>query len=269
LKESFHFTLTTGRHEDNRIPPKSFDIANAEARLSTPVYYIDGADVGADYFSQGEYEGGFDDVVLSIVPGADYVEVDLYYQTTSRENIKFLRDEINGTGNQTLTGDGGEPPYIIQTDPFFSQFKAWGDTIWNLWSHNMNLGGAAPFLMTSASFGTPSTVGVSTIETGFYEGKGKNRTFIIETSIFQRDTVVIRALVKDGTGLPLSNATVEITIGGPESVSLNGGPSDADGWAEATWQTQNQIRKVKAALLLVPIRLPPQMSPPQALTGKV
>jgi hypothetical protein len=81
------------------------------------------------------------------------VEVNLYYQTTSREYIEFLRDEINGTGNLTLTGTGagGDPPYIIQSDPFFGQLKAWGDTIWGLWIHNIGVDGARPFLMTQAS----------------------------------------------------------------------------------------------------------------------
>jgi hypothetical protein len=161
--ESFHFALATGRHKDNRIPPRGFDIGNADARLSVPVYYVDGADVGAAYFTQAEYDGGYDEVSLAIPPGADCVEVNLYYQTTSREYIEFLRDEINGTGNLTLTdpGAGGDPAYIIQTDPFFAQLKAWGDTIWNLWTHNMNVDGAAPFLMTQATVGDPTVCGVS------------------------------------------------------------------------------------------------------------
>jgi hypothetical protein len=36
---------------------------------------------------------------------------------------------------------------------------------------------------------------------------------------------------------------VEVTVGGPESVVLNSGPSDADGWAEATWNTQAPNKK--------------------------
>ena len=112
-----------------------------------------------DYFTAEEYTGGYDLVNLNIPAGADEVEVKLYYQTTSREYIEFLRDEINGTGNLTLTGTGagGDPPYLIQSDPFFSQLKAWGDTIWDLWTHNMNVDGALPFLMTSATHGEPPT----------------------------------------------------------------------------------------------------------------
>jgi hypothetical protein len=153
--KTFHFALATGRYKDNRIPPKGFDIGGAAARLSVPVWHGDDA---PGYFTTQEYAGGYDAFSLNIAPGADYVEVNLYYQTTSREYIEFLRDEINGTGNLTLTGTGagGDPAYIVQTDPFFSQLKAWGNTIWDLWTHNMNVDGAAPFLMASAAVGTPS-----------------------------------------------------------------------------------------------------------------
>jgi hypothetical protein len=54
---------------------------------------------------------------------------------------------------------------------------------------------------------------------------------------------VIRARVKDANGVPISNATVEITVGGPETLTMNSNPSDADGWAEATWQTQKPNKK--------------------------
>jgi hypothetical protein len=336
--KTFHFALGTGRYKDNRIPPKGFDIANAAERVSVPVWH---GTEDPNLFTSAEYAGGYDDVSLTIVPGADSVEVNLYYQTTSREYIEFLRDEINGTGNLTLVGDGagGDPPYIIQTDPFFSQLKAWGDTIWQLWTHNMNMDGAKPFLMTQAFVGgapactiaTPSLtaatpghseislewtpvaeavgykvyydqagkaqlvsdagnqttyldsgltngleycykvtaydatcesgfsnilcavpenqgqtgelVGVIDVQTGHYVGKGKNRSFELATTFPAGDSVVIRTLVVDANDQPISNATVEITIGGPETTTLNSGPSDANGWAEATWQTQSPNRK--------------------------
>jgi hypothetical protein len=355
-QETFHFALATGRHKDNRIPPKGFDVANADARLSVPVYYVDGVDVGADLYTSAEYAGGYDEVSLTIPAGADYVEVNLYYQTTSREYVEFLRDEINGTGNGTLdspTFHGEAEAYIIQntadptSDAFFSQLRAWGDTIWALWTHNRELPGAAPFLMTSAVVGTPPAsctaptptlstatgeqqqvtltwtdesadpsvagykvyydqagkaqlvadigdptvtmfvdtgltdgmeycykvtsyydatcesgfsdvlcaipsnqgqttdpAGVNAIETGVYTGKWKAKTFSLTIVFNVGDGVTIRAYVVDGAaGQALANATVDLLITGPETLTLTTGPSDASGVAEATWQTKAPGRK--------------------------
>jgi hypothetical protein len=335
--ESFHFVLSDGRYKDNRIPPQGFNIDGAAERLAVPVWH--GVEDPA-YFTPEEYNGGYDDVALTIPGGADSVEVNLYYQTTSREYIEFLRDEINGTADTlTGTGAGGDPPYIAQSDPFFSGLGAWGDTIWQLWTHNMNVDGAAPFLMTQATIGgggggcsvavptltsatagnqqvtlawtdsanvngyrlyydqaskaqlvsdvtstsytdsgltngqeycykvtsydatcesgysnilcatpqnqgqTTDPAGVVAMETGLWDGKGKNQQFVTTGTFAVGDEVVVRARVLDVSGNPVSNATVQVTIGGPESVTLNSNPSDADGWAEATWQTQSPNRK--------------------------
>jgi hypothetical protein len=146
---------------DNRIPPRGYRIAEAAARMCVPV------DMGVedpDYFTSAEYAGGYDEVTLPGVlpPGAARVEVALYYQTTSREYVEFLRDEINGTG-VTLSSpapSGEAQAYIAQSDPFFAQLNAWGDTIWQLWKHNKDIHGASPYLMTEAYWGAaPPTPG--------------------------------------------------------------------------------------------------------------
>jgi hypothetical protein len=147
--ETFHFVLATGRYKDNRIPPKGFRVAEAGARLSVPVWH--GAP-SPGYFTAAEYAGGYDDVSLTVATGADMVEVNLYYQTTSREFIEFLRDEINGAGT-TLTSPtpaGETVAYTALRDPFFDGLRAWGDTLWDLWDHNRSVPGAAPVLMTDA-----------------------------------------------------------------------------------------------------------------------
>ena len=335
-QKTFHFALADGRYKDNRIPPKGFDITKAGARVSVPVWL--GVE-DASYFTSEEYAGGYDDVSLTISAGADYVEVNLYYQTTSREYIEFLRDEITGTGNLTLsspTPSGEANAYVVQTDGFFAQLRAWGDTIWNLWTHNMAVDGAAPFLMAQGVVGTPPTgcnaptpallsatpgnaevtlewsaetgatgynvyydqagkaqlvadvgntttdvdtgltngveycykvtaydatcesaysnilcaiptnqgqatdpAGVSFLETGIYTGKGNARTYTAQTTFAPGDGVVIRTYVVDNvTGLPLADATVDLLITGPESLTIITGPSDAAGIAEATWQTK-------------------------------
>jgi hypothetical protein len=149
-EKTFHFALADGRYKDNRPPPQGFRIAEATARESEPVWHGQSA---PDLFTAAEYAGGWDDVSMNLVKGADRVEVRLYYQTTSREYIEFLRDEINGTGG-TLpgTGAGGDPAYLIQTDPWFSQLAAWGDTLWDLWVNNRDVESAAPVLMAEASW---------------------------------------------------------------------------------------------------------------------
>jgi hypothetical protein len=152
--ETFHFALATDRYKDNRIPPKGFrlgdpqdeDLDDAHGRLSQPRW---GGLDAPEMYTEVEYAGGYDQVDLAIAAGADYVEVNLLYQTTSREYIEFLRNEINAIeGLTTLDAEA----YIIQSDAFFAQLKAWGDVIWQLWTHNMNVAGAAPFLMTQGTY---------------------------------------------------------------------------------------------------------------------
>lgn len=151
--KTFHFALATDRYKDNRIPPKGFRINEATSRLSQPRWA--GADA-PNYFTSAEYSGGYDEVSVSLPTTTSYIEITLYYQTTSREYIEFLRDEIKGNpNNMTLPTSA----YIIQTDPFFSKLKAWGDTIWRLWKYNRNVTTAAPFMMAQATWGAPPQPG--------------------------------------------------------------------------------------------------------------
>jgi hypothetical protein len=351
-EETFHFVLATGRYKDNRIPPKGFNVTEAATRLAEPVWHGESA---PGYFDGGEYAGGCDNITQAIATGADYVEVTLYYQGTSREYIEFLRDEINGTAStlSSPTPSGEAEAYIVQSDPFFSQLKAWGNVIWDLWEHNHGLGatspangpveGIVPFMMAQATFGaggcaaptptllsanpgngevtltwsdessdgqvagygiyydqagkaqlvhdtgdpliasfidtgltngqdycykltsyyadcesefsnilcaTPTNqgqatdpVGVAEMITGFYSGKGGNKTFNETDTIQAGTSVVIRARVVDQGGLPISNATVDLAIDGPETTSLTSGPSDDAGWTETTWNTQKPNKK--------------------------
>jgi hypothetical protein len=157
--ETFHAALATGRAKDNRIPPKGFDIANAAERLCEPTYH---GHSESNYFTAEEYAGGYDQVSVPVPFDANHVSATLYYQGTSREYIEFLRDEINGDANSLTSPTlSGEPnAYIIQTDPFFSQLKEWGNTIWDLWYHNHGLDGSGasvegivPLAMATASLG--------------------------------------------------------------------------------------------------------------------
>jgi hypothetical protein len=84
-------------------------------------------------------------------------------------------------------------------------------------------------------------IGATQLTTGKYvtSGSGKNKTTVFSpTSTFKRgETVVIRATVKDSLGAVVANATVQLALSGPSSVSLTSGPSNASGIAEAKWTT--------------------------------
>ncbi|WP_169796480.1 MYXO-CTERM sorting domain-containing protein [Chondromyces crocatus] len=155
---TFHFVLATGMHKDNRIPPRGFRVAEAAARQAEPHWA--GA-AAPSHFTAAEYAGGHDDVSITLPQGGDRVVVALYYQTTSREYMEFLRDQINGNGGTLASPTlSGEPQaYVAQTDPFFAKLRLWGDTIWNLWLHNKQVPGAAPVLMTQALLAMPTCQG--------------------------------------------------------------------------------------------------------------
>ena len=200
--KTFHFVLATGREKDNRIPPKGFAIAQAAERLIEPVWQ--GA-AAPNFFSAAEYAGGYDNFSLNLPTGASRVEITVYFQGTSREYMEFLRDEINGTAT-TLTvptlaqqsgknPDAGDAAYLAQTDPFFSQLKAWGSTIWELWRHNHALDGTAtsvpgivPFAMTTAT-----ATQVNNLDSDG-DGLTDGQENAIGTDPFNTDT--------DGDGLP-------------------------------------------------------------------
>jgi len=83
----FHFALNNKYYKDNRIPPRGFTNANFEAIQAAPVDYS---------YADGQY---WDDTAYAIPCNAQSVEVALYYQTSSKEYITFLRD-ANVTDNR-------------------------------------------------------------------------------------------------------------------------------------------------------------------------
>ena len=66
---------------DNRIPPRGFTNANFEDIQSPPVGYS---------YADGQY---WDDTEYLFPGNTHHVDVTLFYQTTSKEFIEFLRDE--------------------------------------------------------------------------------------------------------------------------------------------------------------------------------
>ena len=84
---SFHFVLNNKIFGDNRIPPRGFTNAAYANFGGAPVAYS---------YADGQY---WDDTYYAIPAGSVSAEITLYYQSTSKEFVEFLRDE-NTTNNK-------------------------------------------------------------------------------------------------------------------------------------------------------------------------
>jgi PKD repeat protein len=107
----FHFVVNDTIFSDNRIPPRGFTNAAFSAIQSPPVGYS---------YPDGQY---WDDTQYPIPSGATKIVATLYYQTTSKEFVEFLRD-------QNVTND-------------------WGDVFYGLWNTN---GKSAPVAMNTVTY---------------------------------------------------------------------------------------------------------------------
>lgn len=77
---SFNMALNDTVYSDNRIPPRGFTNAGFTTVQSPPVAYS---------YADGQY---WDETTYALPPTATSAVVTLYYQTTSKEFIEFLRD---------------------------------------------------------------------------------------------------------------------------------------------------------------------------------
>lgn len=77
----FHLAINNTWFLDNRIPPRGFTNAEFAAVQAAPVGYA---------YADGQY---WDDTLYALPPGTRRVIVNLYYQTSTREYMEFLRDE--------------------------------------------------------------------------------------------------------------------------------------------------------------------------------
>ena len=88
---SFHFVINDTVYFDDRIPPRGFTNAAFTAIQSPPVAYA---------YEDGKY---WDEKTYVLPAEAKFVEVTLYYQSTSKEYIEFLRDaNVTNTAGQVL-----------------------------------------------------------------------------------------------------------------------------------------------------------------------
>ncbi len=123
--ENFHLALANKRYFDNRIPPRGFGNKAFAAIGSEPVGYA---------YADGQH---WDDTWFDVPAGAASATVTLYYQTTTRDYIEFLRDA-------NVTNTRGQEAY-----------DAWSAT-----------GKSAPVAMDSAS------IELSTSTPGDFDGNG-------------------------------------------------------------------------------------------------
>jgi hypothetical protein len=105
---SFHFALNDSAYLDNRIPPRGFTNADFATVQAAPVGYA---------YADGQY---WDDTVYVLPIEARSVEVALYYQSTSKEYVEFLRDEnVTNTLGQELhdawVAQGRAAPVVMAT----------------------------------------------------------------------------------------------------------------------------------------------------------
>jgi hypothetical protein len=105
---SFHFVMNNEIYSDNRIPPRGF--------TNTAYESFGGAHVAYSY-DDGQY---WDVTTYRIPIGSATAEVTLYYQSTSKEFVEFLRDEnVTNSKGQDLydlwDNNGKCPPEVMWT----------------------------------------------------------------------------------------------------------------------------------------------------------
>ncbi|HEU4335422.1 MAG TPA: FlgD immunoglobulin-like domain containing protein [Candidatus Eisenbacteria bacterium] len=124
---SFHFALNDTIYKDNRIPPLGFTNAAFET--------FGGAPVDHDFPGPGpRYPDGqnWDSPSFPLPASAVAVTSKLYYQTTSKEYVEFLRDEntTNSIGldlHYMWTTNGRAAPVLMDADSVALNITAVGD----------------------------------------------------------------------------------------------------------------------------------------------
>jgi hypothetical protein len=192
--ESFHFVLNDTIYYDNRIPPRGFTNANFNTIQSPPVGYA---------YADGMY---WDTTVYIFPFEPDQITVTLYYQSTSKEYIEFLRDE-------NVTNSAGIDMY-------------------NLWNDN---GKSAPEIMATTSWtGVTRWTGSASVywsDPGNWDNNlptaQKNALITAAPAnqpILNASTTCNNLIVEDGATLSISNNST-LTVHG--QVIIKGSPVSA------------------------------------------
>lgn len=180
---SLHFVLNNKIYEDNRIPPRGFSNVTYAA--------FGGAPIGHSY-ADGQY---WDDTLYSMPPGTRRAEIRLYYQSTTKEFVEFLRDE-NVTNNK-------------------------GQEMYDLWSNN---GKCPPTLMAQASW-EPSALAFSGLETAAPGIESATLAWSAVSSTCQVTYSVFQSLTSGGQNF--SSPVLTTTALGAEISPLDPGTTNA------------------------------------------
>jgi hypothetical protein len=110
---SFHFVLNNQIFEDNRIPPRGF---------TNSVYNTFGGAPVGHHYEDGQY---WDNTLYPVPEGAVRAHARLYYQSTSKEFMEFLRDENHtdntGTNTYNLWVANDRCPPVLMTEAFWPE----------------------------------------------------------------------------------------------------------------------------------------------------
>ncbi len=171
---SLHFVLNNQVFEDNRIPPRGF--------TNTEYEKFGGAPVGHHY-DDGQY---WDESYFALPEGAVRADVQLYYQSTSKEFMEFLRDEnhTDETGNDiyNLWNNNGKCPPTLMTEAVWPE-NFWINSIG--WTVAEELGiafnsisGYTYWVEYTDELGASNLFWQPFISNGFLEASGSNSLFM-------------------------------------------------------------------------------------------
>ena len=213
--ETFHFALNNLVAQDNRIPPYRMSYDEARRRNALPV---PASQYGAPG-SGGAYDH-YDEVALSPPVGASYALLALLYQPTSWEYVQFL-DLANQGGNAFLADEG--------------------KNLLDVW---LATGMAAPYVMASATWGTPPVPPVTEVAIGSlatYTVSKSGALGTAATSFVVGSTVGFRAT----TSPAASGAQLFLEIRNPSAtlVTTVQGFTDSNGAAKLTWKSAKNAPK--------------------------
>ncbi|UCH83465.1 MAG: T9SS type A sorting domain-containing protein [Candidatus Latescibacterota bacterium] len=206
--ESFHFVLNDTIISDNRIPPRGFTNSDFEDIQSPPVAYT---------YADSQY---WDETKYVLPEAANFVEVALLYQPTTKEYVEFLRDE-----NHTNSA---------------------GDDLYNAW---VNQGKCPPALIVSdyinLTLDPTGIEGTPRLETVLYQNEPNpfNPSTTIRYSLDDRQTVSIR--VYDVAGRLIRTLINEERPAGVQKVVWHGRNDNGERVASGVYLFVMQTKDVK------------------------